>query len=77
MLAITPEDYNLRCAAVLSLTSMLISASLPAAAETVVSFIHPEQFTDARLFGGYGLEAEQPTLIGIARYLESLGGQYL
>jgi Protein of unknown function (DUF3016) len=67
----------MRCALVVSLTSMLIATNLPAGAETVVSFIHPKQFTDASLYGGYGLESEQPALTGIARYLESLGSRYL
>ena len=66
-----------RCAFVLSLSSMLIAPISWADAETVVSFMHPERFTDASLDGGHGLELEQPALTGIARYLESLGGRYL
>lgn len=66
-----------RCAFVLSLSSMLIATTSSANAETVVSFIHPERFADASLNGGHGLESEQPALTGIARYLEGLGGRYL
>ena len=66
----------MRCAVLVSL-SYLMAGSMPADAETVVSFVHPEQFTDAALQGGYGLKAEQPALSEIARYLESLGTRYL
>ena len=51
----------MRCAVLVSL-SYLMAGSLPANAETVVSFVHPEQFTDASLQGGYGPTAEQPAL---------------
>jgi hypothetical protein len=66
----------MRCAVLVSL-SYLLAGSMPAGAETVVAFVHPEQFTDASLRGGYGPNAEQPALSGIARYLESLGKGYL
>jgi hypothetical protein len=66
-----------RCTFVVSLSSILIATISSANAETVVSFIHPERFTDASLNGGFGPESEQPALTGIARYLESLGGRYL
>ena len=38
----------MRCAVLVSL-SYLLAGSMPAGAETVVSFVHPEQFTDASL----------------------------
>ncbi len=66
----------MRCAVLVSL-SFLLAGSMPAGAETVVSFVHPEQFTDAALRGGYGPKAEQSALSEIARYLESLGTRYL
>jgi hypothetical protein len=56
---------------------IVIAASLPAAAETSVSFANPEQFTDSVASGGYGLDAEQPVLTELARYIESLGTWYL
>jgi hypothetical protein len=42
-----------------------------------VSFIHPENYTDASLQGGYGLSAEEATLKELGHFLESLGPRYL
>jgi hypothetical protein len=57
--------------------ALLINA-VPGLAGTVnVSFIHPENFTDASLQGGYGTKAEQGTLDEIGRFFESLGPRYL
>jgi hypothetical protein len=65
------------CAFVLSFSSILIATISSTNSETVVSFIHPERFTDASLNGGHGLELAQPALTGIAQYLDSLDGRYL
>src|SRR4051794_8567170 len=70
------RSMTMRCAVLMSL-SYLIAGSMPASADTVVSFVHPEQFTDASLSGGYGPKVEQPALSEIARYLGSLGTRYL
>jgi hypothetical protein len=59
------------------IASMLIAAASPAAAETLVTFIHPETFTDAALDGGHGAAARQPALTVIADYLRGLGTEGL
>jgi DUF3016 family protein len=58
--------------------ALLALAGRPAAAGPVsVTFDHPEKYTDAALYGGYGPKAEQPALDGIAQCLERLGASYL
>ena len=62
----------------LSVATALLINAVPGLAGTVnVSFIHPENFTDASLQGGYGTRAEQGTLDEIGRFFESLGPRYL
>ena len=62
----------------LSVAAALLINAVPSLAGTVnVSFIHPENFTDASLQGGYGTTAEQGTLDDIGRFFESLGPRYL
>jgi hypothetical protein len=62
----------------LSVAAALLINAVPGLAGTVnVSFIHPENFTDASLQGGYGTTAEQGTLDDIGRFFESLGPMYL
>ena len=62
----------------LSVAAALLINAVPGLAGTVnVSFIHPENFTDASLQGGYGTRAEQGTLDEIGRFFESLGPRYL
>ncbi len=62
----------------LSVAGALLINAVPGRAGTVnVSFIHPENFTDASLQGGYGTRAEQGTLDEIGRFFESLGPRYL
>ena len=62
----------------LSVAIALLINAVPGLAGTVnVSFIHPENFTDASLQGGYGTTAEQGTLDEIGRFFESLGPRYL
>jgi hypothetical protein len=56
-----------------SVAAALLINAAPGFAGTVnVSFIHPENFTDASLQGGYGTRAEQ-----VGRFFESLGPRYL
>ncbi|MEJ0016553.1 MAG: DUF3016 domain-containing protein [Acetobacteraceae bacterium] len=72
----------MRGAVLLSLFG-LVAGAVPAAAGPVaagpvaVAFDHPETYTDATLYGGHGLKAEQPALDAIAQYLERLGARYL
>jgi len=62
--------------ACLTLTCLLVVLSTPAFAGTViVSFVHPENYTDASLEGRYGPTADQWTLDQIGHYLEGLGGR--
>ena len=62
----------------LSVASVLLTNAGSSLAEAVnVSFIHPENYTDASLQGGYGLSAEQATLKELGHFLESLGPRYL
>jgi hypothetical protein len=49
----------------------------PADAAVAVSFIHPEKYTDATLYGGYGASGQKPALDGIKNYLERLGERNL
>jgi hypothetical protein len=56
---------------------LLINASPGLAGTVNVSFIDPENLTDASLQGGYGMRAEQGTLDEIGRFFESLGSRYL
>ena len=60
----------------LIIACLLTTSIKPAVAGTVtVSFIHPENYTDASLQGPYETKADQWTLDQIGRYLESLGGR--
>ena len=60
----------------LILACLLTTGIRPAVAGTVtVSFIHPENHTDASLHGRYETKADRWTLDQIGRYLESLGGR--
>jgi hypothetical protein len=62
----------------LSVASVLLPNAGSSLAETVnVSFIHPENYTDASLQGGYGLSAEEATLKELGHFLETLGPRYL
>jgi hypothetical protein len=65
--------YKLSC---LIFACLLSAGIAPAIAGTVsVSFIHPENYTDASLEGRYDIRADQWTLDEIGRYLEGLGGR--
>src|ERR1044072_5152914 len=60
----------------LTLACLLTIDIIPAVAGTVtVSFVHPENYTDASLQARYETKADQWTLDEIGRYLESLGGR--
>jgi Protein of unknown function (DUF3016) len=60
----------------LTLACLLTIDIIPAVAGTVtVSFVHPENYTDASLQALYETRADQWTLNEIGRYLESLGGR--
>ena len=62
----------------LTVAGLLVINAAPSLAGMVnVSFIHPEDFSDASLQGGYGTKAEQGTLEEIGRFFESLGSRYL
>jgi hypothetical protein len=62
----------------LSVASVLLTNAGSSLAEAVnVSFIHPENYTDASLQGGYGLSAEEATLKELGHFLETLGPRYL
>ena len=64
---------NLSC---LTVACLLAAWMTPAVAGTVtVSFVHPENYTDANLQAPYETKADQWTLDEIGRYLESLGGR--
>ena len=56
---------------------LLINAPPGLAGTVNVSFIHPENFSDASLQSGYGTRAQQGTLDEIGRFFESLGPRYL
>ncbi|HKU99630.1 MAG TPA: DUF3016 domain-containing protein [Vineibacter sp.] len=51
--------------------------SVSAAAEVVVSFDHPETYTDAGLYAEFGAKAREPTMQGIREHLAKLGQRYL
>jgi hypothetical protein len=57
--------------------TLLINAASSLAGTVNVSFIHPENFADASLQGGYGKSSEQATLEQLGHFLESLGPWYL
>jgi hypothetical protein len=62
----------------LSVAGALLINAVPGLAGTVnVSFIHPENFTDASLQRGYGPRAEQGPVQEIGRFFECLGPRYL
>jgi len=46
-------------------------------AATKVSFAHPENYTDANLYGGYGTRSWQPAVSAIGAYLKRLDDRYL
>ena len=57
--------------------SWLAVVAWPAAAAVTVSFIEPENYSDANLDYGYRAEAGDKGLNEIQRHLESLGERYL
>jgi Protein of unknown function (DUF3016) len=59
------------------LTCILLAIGRPAVSETLVTFSHPEHFTDAALNGGSGPAAIQPTLSALADYLRTIGATRL
>jgi hypothetical protein len=62
----------------LTLPVLLIGGRSAAVAETVnVTFVHPETYTDASLYGGVGTKAGKPVLKELSQYLEMLGTRYL
>jgi hypothetical protein len=62
----------------MSLALCLATSTMPAFAGTViVSFVSPENYSDANLWGGYGPTAERWTLDEFGRYFEILGARYL
>jgi hypothetical protein len=61
---------------VLSCFAAMVGAA-PADAAVSVTFTHPERYTDANLYGDYGVKAEEPALRGLMLYLEHLGDRYL
>jgi hypothetical protein len=57
---------------------LLVAGTVTAArAEVIVTFDHPETYTDAALYGDLGPGARDPALQGIRRHLEQLGARYL
>lgn len=48
-----------------------------ASASVKVTFVHPEQYSDPDLRGGFGSVRREATLPEIKRYLEQLGSRYL
>lgn len=48
-----------------------------ARAGVAVTYVHPENFSDANLRGGYGEKARAPALDGIRQHLERLGQRTL
>ncbi len=67
----------MRSLATLVLGLAVAAWSVPARAEVVVSFEHPEVWTDAALHGGHGSRARQPAMDGLRQHLERLGTRYL
>lgn len=61
--------------AVACLAVAIPSSALCAA--TRVSFAHPENYTDANLYGDYGTRSWQPAVDAIGAYLKRLGDRYL
>jgi hypothetical protein len=62
----------------LSVAAALLTNAPSSLAGTVnVSFVHPENFTDASFQGGYGTSFEQAALEQLSHFLESLGPRYL
>jgi hypothetical protein len=65
-----------------SITTLLLGLvvaawSAPAAAEVLVTFDHPETYTDAGLYSDRGSRAREPAMDGIRQHLERLGARYL
>jgi len=61
-----------------SLAFFLVANATSASAGTVtVSFVEPENYSDANLWGGYGPKADRWTLDEFGRYFETLGTRYL
>ena len=54
-----------------------IAAPLPGRAAVDVVFLHPETYSDASLYNGYGAKGRKPALEGIRDHLQSLGARYL
>ena len=55
----------------------MVSSVATARADVAVTYVHPENFTDAYLRGGYGAKALAPALDGIRQHLELLGRRHL
>jgi len=51
--------------------------SLPATAEVIVTFDHPETYTDAGLYADFGSKAREPAMRGIKEHLDRLGQRFL
>ena len=65
-----------------SITTLLLGLavaawSVTARAEVVVTFDHPETWTDAALYGERDSRVRQPAMDGIRQHLERLGARYL
>ena len=56
---------------------LLVATATAARAEVIVTYDHPETYTDAALYGDLGPGARDPALQGIRRHLEQLGARYL
>ena len=50
---------------------------LSAAAQVIVTFDHPEAYTDAGLYADFGSKAREPAMRGIKEHLERLGQRFL
>lgn len=66
-----------RIASLIVAVMVVVAFAAPARAGVVVTYVHPEAFSDANLRGGYGEKARAPALDGIRQHLERLSQRTL
>lgn len=57
--------------------SAFLATASPCLAAVEVVFLHPEAYSDASLYNGYGAKGQEPALRGIREHLQRLGERYL
>ena len=57
--------------------SAFLTMASPCFAAVDVVFSHPETYSDASLYNGYGAKGQEPALRGIREHLQRLGERYL